>query len=100
MSTGNMKLATVEVVLGEEDIQPEQRLEEGEFIELIGAYRWRSCMRGYWRTRLRGRKWIQGFGILLLDCTWPSCYNSTQFLGWKGMEHLIIELYWLFLPQL
>jgi ADP-ribose pyrophosphatase len=35
MSTGNMKLATVEVVLGEEDSQPEQQLEEGEFIELV-----------------------------------------------------------------
>ncbi len=35
MSTGNMKLATVEVVLGEEDMQPEQHLEEGEFIELV-----------------------------------------------------------------
>ena len=28
MSTGNMKLATVEVVLGEENSQPEQQLEE------------------------------------------------------------------------
>jgi ADP-ribose pyrophosphatase len=35
MSTGNMKLATVEVVLEEEDIQPEQHLEEGESIELV-----------------------------------------------------------------
>jgi ADP-ribose pyrophosphatase len=35
MSTGNMQLATVEVVLGEEDSQPEQKLEEGEFIELV-----------------------------------------------------------------
>jgi ADP-ribose pyrophosphatase len=35
MSTGNMKLATVEVVLGEEDVQPEQHLEEGESIELV-----------------------------------------------------------------
>jgi ADP-ribose pyrophosphatase len=35
MSTGNMKLATVEVVLGEEDSPPEQQLEEGEFIELV-----------------------------------------------------------------
>ena len=35
MSTGNMKLATVEVVLGEEDIPPEQKLDEGEYIELV-----------------------------------------------------------------
>jgi len=35
MSTGNMKLATLEVVLGEEDSPPEQQLEEGEFIELV-----------------------------------------------------------------
>ena len=35
MSTGNMKLATVEVVLGEEDSQPQQQLEDGEFIELV-----------------------------------------------------------------
>jgi ADP-ribose pyrophosphatase len=35
MSTGNMKLATVEVVLGEEDSPPEQQLDEGEFIELV-----------------------------------------------------------------
>ncbi|KAE9363324.1 hypothetical protein N431DRAFT_433437 [Stipitochalara longipes BDJ] len=35
MSTGNMKLATVEVALGEEDSPPEQKLDEGEFIELV-----------------------------------------------------------------
>jgi ADP-ribose pyrophosphatase len=35
MSTGNMKLATVEVVLVNEDSPPERNPEEGEFIELV-----------------------------------------------------------------
>ena len=35
MSTGNMQLATVEVQLKEEDEPPKQKLEEGEFIQLV-----------------------------------------------------------------
>lgn len=35
MSTGNMQLATVEVMLTEEDSPPKQELEDGEFIQLV-----------------------------------------------------------------
>ncbi|KAI8934624.1 hypothetical protein NX059_008317 [Plenodomus lindquistii] len=35
LSTANMQLAVVEVELGEEDEEPEQKLEEGEFIERV-----------------------------------------------------------------
>ena len=35
MSTGNMQLATVEVLLKEEDQPPEQKLDDGEFIQLV-----------------------------------------------------------------
>jgi len=35
MSTGNMQLATVEVLLREEENPPEQELDEGEFIQLV-----------------------------------------------------------------
>jgi len=35
MSTGNMQLATVEVLLRDGDEVPEQKLEEGEFIQLV-----------------------------------------------------------------
>jgi ADP-ribose pyrophosphatase len=35
MSTGNMQLATVEVLLKEEDSPPKQQLDEGEFIQLV-----------------------------------------------------------------
>ncbi|KAF2178711.1 hypothetical protein K469DRAFT_717927 [Zopfia rhizophila CBS 207.26] len=35
MSTANMQLATVEVVLGEGDKEPEQVLDDGEFIERV-----------------------------------------------------------------
>lgn len=35
MSTANMRLATVEVQLGENDKEPEQQLDDGEFIERV-----------------------------------------------------------------
>ncbi|CAI6339234.1 unnamed protein product [Periconia digitata] len=35
MSTANMQLATVEVELGEDEKEPEQQLEDGEFIERV-----------------------------------------------------------------
>ncbi|OCK82159.1 hypothetical protein K432DRAFT_380686 [Lepidopterella palustris CBS 459.81] len=35
MSTANMSLATVEVILGEDDEEPEQHLDSGEFIQRI-----------------------------------------------------------------